>query len=83
MNDNLLQTEPMAGGEPRFGMLGTIREYALERLAERGDIEAVRRRHAGYYVVLAEEAEPGASRARNSCVRSNFSMQRSPTFARR
>lgn len=58
LNDNLLQTEPMAGGEPRFGMLGTIREYALERLAERGDIEAVRRRHAGYYVVLAEEAEP-------------------------
>ena len=27
-------------------MLETIREYALERLAERGDGEAVRRRHA-------------------------------------
>ncbi len=40
LNDNLLRTEPMAGGEPRFGMLGTIREYAVERLSERGDGEA-------------------------------------------
>ncbi len=58
LNDNLLRTEPMAGGEPRFGMLGTIREYALERLAERGDEEEVRRRHAGFYRALAEAADP-------------------------
>ena len=56
LNDNLLRTEAMAGGEPRFGMLGTIRDYALERLSERGD--DVRRRHARFYVELAEEAEP-------------------------
>ena len=58
LNNSLLRTEPMAGGEPRFGMLETIREYALERLAERGDGESVRRRHAGFYLPLAEEAEP-------------------------
>ena len=40
-------------------MLETIHEYALERLAARGDGEAVRRRHADYYVALSEEAEPG------------------------
>ena len=58
LSNSLLRTERMAGGEPRFGMLETIREYALERLAERGDGEAVRRRHAGFYALLAEEAEP-------------------------
>ena len=58
LTNNLLRTERIAGGEPRFGMLETIREYALERLAERGDGDAVRRRHAGYYVLLAEQAEP-------------------------
>ena len=58
LNDSLLRTERMSEGEPRFGMLETMRQYALERLAERGDGEAVRRRHAGFYLRLAEEAEP-------------------------
>ena len=58
LSNNLLRTERMAGGEPRFGMLETIREYALERLDDRGDGQAVRRRHAGAYVLLAEQAEP-------------------------
>ena len=56
--NNLLTTEHAAGDEPRLGMLETIREFALERLAARGDEDAVRRRHAAYYLVLAEEAEP-------------------------
>ena len=58
LDNSLLRTEPMSDGEPRFGMLETMREYALERLAERGDGEAVRRRHADFYLRLAEEAEP-------------------------
>jgi predicted ATPase/DNA-binding SARP family transcriptional activator len=57
--NNLLTTEHAAGDEPRLGMLETIREFALERLAARGDGDAVRRRHAAYYLILAEEAEPG------------------------
>ena len=58
LDNHLLRTERMAGGKPRFGMLETIREYALERLDERGDGEAVRRRHADFYCALTEEAEP-------------------------
>jgi predicted ATPase len=58
LNNSLLRIERMSEGEPRFGLLETMREYALERLAERGDGEAVRRRHAGYYLRLAEAAEP-------------------------
>ncbi len=34
---------------PRFMLLETIREYALERLAESGEEQATRWRHAGYY----------------------------------
>lgn len=45
-------------GEPRYTMLETIREYALERLAERGEIEHIQQRHAEHIVALAEEAEP-------------------------
>jgi tetratricopeptide (TPR) repeat protein len=39
-------------------MLETIREYALERLEESGEKEALRRRHAHHFLALAEEAEP-------------------------
>ncbi|MFN2225364.1 MAG: tetratricopeptide repeat protein [Anaerolineae bacterium] len=46
------------GGErARYGMLETIRQYALERLSASGEMALVRRRHLGYYVELAERAE--------------------------
>ena len=43
--------------ETRFRMLETVREYALESLRESGEIDQLRRRHAEYYLALAEEAE--------------------------
>ncbi len=45
-------------GPPRFHMLETIREYALEQLAASGEENTIRRRHAVYSVALAEQAEP-------------------------
>jgi predicted ATPase/DNA-binding XRE family transcriptional regulator len=47
--------------EPRFTMLETIREYAAERLASSGEAEEVQRKHALYYLALAEAAQPEAS----------------------
>ena len=44
--------------EPRYWMLETIREYAVERLEESGEEDELRRRHAEWFVALAEEAEP-------------------------
>ncbi|MDQ3777949.1 MAG: adenylate/guanylate cyclase domain-containing protein, partial [Actinomycetota bacterium] len=40
----------------RFFVLETIHEYARERLAAGGNEAALRRRHAGHYLALAEEA---------------------------
>jgi predicted ATPase/class 3 adenylate cyclase len=45
-------------GEPRFFMLGTIRDFAVEQLAASGEQEALRRRHALAYLGLAERAAP-------------------------
>jgi tetratricopeptide (TPR) repeat protein len=45
-------------GEPRFTMLETIREYALERLNERGETAPLRERHAAFFLDLAEATEP-------------------------
>lgn len=47
-----------ADGDVRLSMLETVREYASERLAERGESDLRRRRHAEHFLALAEEAEP-------------------------
>ena len=46
--------------QPRFTMLETIREYALERLESSSEVEEAQRKHAQYYVELAETATPEA-----------------------
>jgi predicted ATPase/class 3 adenylate cyclase len=58
VDKSLLQQEEQDNGEPRFRMLETIREYAMERLGESGEEEEVAREHASIYVALAEDAEP-------------------------
>jgi len=42
------------GGEPRFEMLETLREFALERLDEHGEGEDARARHTRHFLSLAE-----------------------------
>ena len=44
--------------DDRFWMYETIREFALERLEASGEADEIRRRHAEYFLELAEEAEP-------------------------
>jgi predicted ATPase len=45
--------------DPRFGMLETVREYALEQLETSGEAPVLRRRHAAYMLAMAEEAGKG------------------------
>jgi len=55
---SLVRVSDGPGGEPRFGMLETIREYAVERLEASGEAESVRDAHATYFLALVETAEP-------------------------
>jgi predicted ATPase len=54
---NLLRPSGVVGDEPRFGMLETIREYALDRAAHSGRRAELRDRHARWCLDLAEQAE--------------------------
>jgi non-specific serine/threonine protein kinase len=56
---SLLRREDGAGGESRFGMLETVREFAAERLAESGDEAAARDAHAAFFAELAGQARTG------------------------
>ncbi len=50
-------------GALRYRMLGTIREYAADRLAEAGESDPARQAHLGYFTELAESAAPHLRRA--------------------
>jgi len=60
VDKSLAQNVEQVDAETRFVMLSTIREYALERLAESDDESKTRRAHAAYYLVLAEEGAEDA-----------------------
>ena len=57
--DSSLVRPETRGGEPRFRLLDTVREYALARLREdSGDWREAHDRHAAYFLALAEPAGP-------------------------
>ena len=53
VNKSLVLAEQSQGEETRFNLLEIVRQYALAKLTASG-ANAVRRRHAMYYVALAE-----------------------------
>jgi len=58
VDKSLVRRTDQADGHPRFSMLETIREFGREQLEAGRDLDAVRRRHAEYFLGLAVEAEP-------------------------
>jgi predicted ATPase len=59
---SLVQYEPDEG---RYRLLETLRQYALDRLAESGETDAIQRRHARYFLDLAERIGPQLDDARS------------------
>lgn len=55
--NSMIVRVPAQGGERRFTMLETLREYAFERLRQAGDDAAVVERHAAYYAGYAEATQ--------------------------
>jgi non-specific serine/threonine protein kinase len=60
VDHSLLHPDPACqdDAEPRFLMLETVREYALEQLVAAGEREALQQQHADYYGAIAGEAAP-------------------------
>lgn len=56
--DRSLVVAQERGGEVRYRLLETIRQYASEKLEASEEAEAVRERHAKFFLRFAGEAEP-------------------------
>jgi non-specific serine/threonine protein kinase len=61
--NSLVRYDGDAGGEPRYGMLETIREFGLAQLAASGQGAEVRSRHADWCLAFAQRTGPRAKDA--------------------
>ena len=57
VEQSLIQAEPTSSGT-RYGMLEPVRQYAREKLEQGGELDDAARRHAGFFLGLAERAAP-------------------------
>ncbi len=58
VDQSMLQRQEREGGEVRYGLLQTLREYGLERLAEAGELDATQAAHAEFYLSWLEQLAP-------------------------
>ncbi len=56
--DKSLVTADDHGPQARYRLLETVRQYATTRLADAGEVQALRERHLAYHLGLVEAAEP-------------------------
>ncbi len=58
VDQSLVGRQADAGGEPRYAMLETVHEFALEMLEASGEAEDAGRRHAAFFLAVAERLAP-------------------------
>jgi predicted ATPase/class 3 adenylate cyclase/DNA-binding CsgD family transcriptional regulator len=66
--DKSLVMAEIATGRTRYRLLETVRQYALEKLGESGESDAVRTRHRDHYVSMANTIDPPAGPGREQRV---------------
>ena len=59
IDHSLVRVLEVPGGEPRYDMLFTIREYALEQLGQSGGEPLARARHAAFMLDFSRRAQAG------------------------
>jgi predicted ATPase len=66
VDHSLIRQQDADDTDPRFSMLQTIREYSQELLEADPEQPETQRRHATYFVALAEQAEPEVEGSRQA-----------------
>jgi predicted ATPase/class 3 adenylate cyclase len=59
IDKSLVLAETVPDGETRYRLLGTVRQYAGDRLIEAAEAAPLRTRHRDWFLALAEKAIPG------------------------
>ncbi|MGA7134956.1 MAG: adenylate/guanylate cyclase domain-containing protein, partial [Mycobacterium sp.] len=66
--DKSLVVADDSGGRTRYRLLETVRQYALEKLGESGEADAVRARHRDHYTAMAAVLDAPAGRDYEQCL---------------
>jgi predicted ATPase/class 3 adenylate cyclase len=75
VDKSLLREESEPDGEPRFRMLSTIREFATEKLGERGEADEMGERHAAWVVALVEARAEGIFGADQKAILDSYEVE--------
>jgi predicted ATPase/DNA-binding XRE family transcriptional regulator len=76
VDKSLVRQVDQPDSEPRFTMLETIREFALERLAAGGETASLRARHAAYFAALTERVIAEAYASIRTAAARQFALER-------
>ncbi len=76
MDQSLIRAGAAGAGTPRLEMFAVIREFALEQLAASGERAMLERRHARYYLALAEQLDLQMQGRAQAAARSGFDNDR-------
>ncbi len=75
LDKSLILQRQLAGGETRFHMLATVREFAREALSAAGEERLARERHAAYFLRLAESSAEALEGTNQRSAKSRLSAE--------